>query len=529
MKILTAEQMAEVDRRSWELYRIPTLLLMESAGRAVVDELEKAEPGLSGKSVLIFCGKGNNGGDGLVAARYLAQRGGHPEVLLFGDPARLKGDALTNWEMVRSLDIKTVIFSQASGFAAQLRKLQPPDVIIDALFGTGLSKPIGPDYRRVIDWMNRARRTSFIASVDIPSGLFADSAAVAGAAVKADLTVTFTALKLALVVPPAADQAGSVVLVPIGSPSGLLDNPEYRLNLIDVPQARSTLPARPRDSHKGSFGHVFVVAGSRGKSGAALMTGLAALRSGAGLVTLYLPSSLQKDVVGKIPELMMEAIAETQEGTAHASAADLLLKQAEDANVLVVGPGMTTNRSTQELIRTLVRQSPVPVVLDADGINAFAGESATLRNQKGQPVIITPHPGEMARLLKTTIGRVQGNRIETARQCAEVSGAFSVLKGFQTIVATPTGQIFINNTGNPGMATAGSGDILAGILARFVAGWSRRFRGADLAALGDHISAAVYLHGLAGDRAAEQKGMESMIATDLLTYLPDAFKKVGSG
>ena len=437
MKILTAQQMAEVDRRSWESYRIPSLLLMESAGRAVVDELEKAQPNLPGKSVFIFCGKGNNGGDGLVVARYLLRRGGRPEVFLFGDPAQLKGDALVNWEMVRALDIKPVILPRTADFAARLRKLESPDVIIDALFGTGLSRPIGTDYRRVIDWINRKQSCSFIASVDIPSGLSADSAAVPGSAVKAHLTVTFTALKLALVVPPAADYAGRVVLAPIGSPSILLNNPEYRLNLIDAHQARFALPPRPRDSHKGSFGHVFVVAGSRGKSGAALMTGLAALRSGAGLVTLYLPGSLQKDVVGKIPELMMESIAETPEGTADESAAGMLLKQAEDANVLAVGPGMTTNRSTQELIRTLVRHSPVPVVLDADGINAFAGKSSSLRNQRGQPVMITPHPGEMARLLKTTIARVQANRIETARQCSEVSGAFSILKGFQTVVATP--------------------------------------------------------------------------------------------
>jgi NAD(P)H-hydrate epimerase len=362
----------------------------------------------------------------------------------------------------------------------------------------------------------------------MPSGLFSDSPAVPGPAVKAHLTVTFTALKPALLLPPAADRAGRVVVAPIGSPCTLLENPDYRMNLIDAHQARAALPPRPRDSHKGSFGHVFVVAGSRGKSGAALMTGLAALRSGAGLVTLYLPRSLQRDVVGKVPELMTESIPETPEGTAHTSAAEAILKQAAEANVLAVGPGMTTNRSTQELIRTLVQQSPIPVVLDADGINAFEGKKEILRNQKRQPVVITPHPGEMARLLKTTIARVQADRIETARRCSQASGAFSILKGFQTVVATPTGQIFINNTGNPGMATAGSGDILAGILARFVAGWSRRFRGADLIALADHISAAVYFHGVAGDLAAEQKGVESMIATDLLAHLPEAFKRVVS-
>jgi hydroxyethylthiazole kinase-like uncharacterized protein yjeF len=353
-----------------------------------------------------------------------------------------------------------------------------------------------------------------------------DSPIIPGPAVKADLTVTFSALKLAHVLPPASDLSGRVVLVPIGSPPGLLENPGYRLNLIDPAQVRTSLPRRARDSHKGSFGHVYVVAGSRGKSGAALMTGLAALRSGAGLVTLWLPKSLQKSVVGKFPELMTEFLPETEEETSARAGAKVVIPQLHQADALVLGPGLTTHTSTRGLVWELVQRSPVPVVLDADGINAFVPPAESLQNKEGQPVIITPHPGEMARLMGKKISDVQKNRLETARSCAAHHQCFVILKGFQTVVATPAGELFINSTGNPGMATGGTGDILAGMVGRFVAGWKHRRTQDDHANLADYICAAVYLHGSAGDLAAEKEGVESLIATDLLTYLPRAIKKV---
>ena len=526
MKILKASQMAEVDRLSTEVYHIPSLVLMENAGRFVAEEILKACPDLPARRIYVFCGKGNNGGDGFVAARHLALREGRPEVFLFGDPEKLKGDALVNWEIVRSLDLPVHVLSSA---APVLKRLEPPDVVVDALFGTGLSKPIGADFRRPVERINAWGKKCLVVSVDIPSGLFSDSAEVPGPAVKADVTVTFTALKPAQVLPPAADHAGRVVVVPIGSPAPLLENADYRMELIDAAQVGRALPPRPRDSHKGHFGHVFVVAGSRGKSGAALMTGLAALRSGAGLVTLWLPESLQKHVIGKVPELMAEPIPDTPQGTSDAAGAEKILGQSSQANVLAIGPGMTTHPSTRTLIQELVRRSPVPVVLDADGINAFAGEVELLRNENGQPVVITPHPGEMARLLGSTISDVQNDRLGVSSRFSQSQKVFSVLKGFQTVVTTPAGLIFINSTGNPGMAKGGSGDILSGIMARFVGSWQRRFRGGDLRALADHVSAAVYLHGLAGDLATEEKGTESMIATDLLPHLPEAFKTVLRG
>jgi ADP-dependent NAD(P)H-hydrate dehydratase / NAD(P)H-hydrate epimerase len=529
MKILTAGQMAEVDRLSTELFKIPSLLLMENAGRAVVDGVIRTSPGAVDRPVQIFCGRGNNGGDGLAAARHLAARGGRPQVFLLSDPASYRGDALANWEIVHSMGIPVRTLGAVVETRRVLRSLRPAPVIVDALFGTGLSKPIGPEYRPVVSWINRAWPDSSVVSVDIPSGLFADSSLVSGAVVRARLTVTFTALKPALVLAPASEWAGKVTVVPIGSPPALLENPEYRTELIDRHIVRGVLPPRPRDSHKGAYGHVFVVAGSAGKSGAAIMTGQAALRSGAGLVTLLLPSGLQRDIIARVPELMSESLPETRAGTLDETALGPVLDHLKQADAVVVGPGLTTHPSTRRLVRGIVRLSPVPMVLDADGINAFAPKPETLRNEGGQAIAITPHPGEMARLLGCSISEVQSRRLETAVNCAREHGLFTVLKGFQTIVAAPDGRTLINSTGNPGMATGGSGDILAGMAGRFVAGWNRKYHNADLRALGDALAAAVYLHGMAGDIAAVEMGEEPLTATDLIGSLPPAFKSVYPG
>jgi hydroxyethylthiazole kinase-like uncharacterized protein yjeF len=526
MKILTAAQMAEVDRLTTERYLVPSILLMENAGRSFAEELVKACPDLTRKRIMIFCGRGNNGGDGFVVARYLFLRGASPSILLFSAPEKLRGDALANWEIAHAMGLPIQILPTAALAKSYLRKASFPDVVVDALFGTGLSKPIGQDYRPMVEWINKASANAFVAAVDIPSGLFADSPAVPGPAVRAHLTVTFSALKLAHVVPPAADLAGKVQLVPIGSPPALFENPEYRLSLVDPAQVRRALPQRARDSHKGSFGHIYVVAGSRGKSGAALMTGIAALRSGAGLATLWLPTSLQRSVVGRFPELMTEYLPETEDGTSDRAGAAKVLEQLPRADALVLGPGLTTHPSTRRLVWELVRRSPVPVILDADGINAFVPPAEPLQNEADQPVIITPHPGEMARLVGKKTSEVQRKRLETARDCAAGHHCHVILKGFQTVVATPTGELFINGTGNPGMATGGTGDILAGMVARFVAGWKYASARKGPSSLADYLSAAVYLHGAAGDLAAEEKSKESLIATDLLSYLPNAFKKV---
>ncbi len=525
MKILYAAQMAEVDRLTTEIYHIPSLLLMENAGRSTAEAILRNSPGLRGSRALVFCGKGNNGGDGFVVARYLSLHGWNPEILLFCDPAGLKGDPLSNWEIVKAMGISATILAEPSDAAAYLQKLEAADVIVDALFGTGLSKPIGPEFLAPVEWINKNSSRAQVVAVDIPSGLFANSGEVPGASVRAHYTVTFTALKPALVLGPAADLAGKINVAAIGSPSALVEKAEHRMELVDAALVRSVLPPRARDSHKGTFGHVFVVAGSRGKSGAALMTGLSALRTGAGLVTLWLPMNLQRDIVGKVPEVMTEFLPQTPEGSSDRAGVDDVLRRLPEADALVVGPGLTQQQSTKSLARDLVKRSRVPVVLDADGINAFAPHPEALRNDEGQPIVITPHPGEMARLIDSTIAEVQKDRIETARSFAKAHGCFVVLKGYQTVIASPAGRILINPTGNPGMATGGTGDILAGMVGRFAAAWSRGSRGGDEDVLADYLAAAVYLHGLAGDLAAARKGEDSLIATDILDFLPEAFKQ----
>lgn len=526
MKILTARQMGEVDSLTTELYRIPSLVLMENAGRSVVDELEKAFPEFRGARINILCGGGNNGGDGFVAARHLALRGASPSVLLFADPEKLKGDARTNWDIVCAMGLPVRILPTVAEARSFTRKQPHPDIVLDALFGTGLSKPIGSGFKPVVEWINREGAGAFVVSVDIPSGIFADDASTPGPAVRADLTVTFSALKLAHVVPPASLFAGEVALVQIGSPPKLYENPRYRMNLVDEAQVRHTLPRRLPDSHKGTFGHVHIVAGSRGKSGAALMAGLAALRSGAGLATLWTPGSLLRDLAGRYPELMMEPVAETEEGTCDQSAVGQILSRSEGMGSLVIGPGLTTHESTRKMVENLVRRAPVPVILDADGINALAGAAGSLENSRKQPIILTPHPGEMARLAGLSVPQIQDRRMETACECAANLGCYVVLKGFQTVIANPDGDVYINPTGNPGMATGGTGDILAGMLGRFVAAWAAERSNAQIPSLDDFLCAAVYLHGLAGDLGAEAIGEESLLATDLLEYLPDAFYRL---
>lgn len=533
MKILTLAQMGEVDRLSSERYGMPSLLLMECAGKAVCDALEEACGDLRRRRILVVCGVGNNGGDGLVAARHLLSRGRAPEVILMGDPGSLRGDARANWEIHDRLGIPTTVLATPAQRKAFPGNAPQPDVVIDALFGTGLSRPLENEYGAVVEWINRVSARSMVVSVDLPSGLSADTGSLIGPAVRARLTVTFTALKPALVFPPAVELAGKVVVASIGSPAELLEDGKYWLETIDREKIGEAVTARARQSHKGHHGHVFVVAGSQGKSGAALMAGMAALRAGAGLVTIGLPAGLKRHVVGKFPELMTEFLPETGSGAIDARAIGPILGRLAEVNAVVAGPGVGQDASTQKLIRELVRRSTVPVVLDADGLNAFAGKVRRLRNENDQAVVITPHPGEMARLIARSADAVQESRIETARGFSMDNSCYTILKGYQTIIATPAGKALVNGTGNPGMATAGSGDILAGMIGRFVAGWSRKRKsraapkGAD--SLADALAASVYLHGLSGDLASEEVGEESLIATDLLRHLPAAYKRVQGG
>ena len=510
MKILTAKQIREIDRLSSEQFGIPGILLMENAGMRVVEALEERFEDLEDLTIGILCGKGNNGGDGFVVARQLIQKGMYPFVFLLGREEDVSGDARTNLNILKAIGFPPTLIADSEEWDAEKVELLDADIIVDALLGTGLTKPVSGLYEDVIDSLREDFPRAEIISIDLPSGLPADSAHPIGPAVEADATVTFTAVKPCLVLSPNQGYAGDVILADIGNPAELLDSPELQMNLIVPDEFAASLQLRAAETNKGDYGKVLVIAGSIGKSGAAAMTGQSALRSGAGLVTVATPAGVLSVVAASMPELMTEVLPESKEGIA------ALLN---GKTVLAIGPGLGSEPSIQKLARSVVREAQIPTVVDADGLNAFVGHRDALRGSDDRPVIITPHPGEMARLIGKDIEFVSLHRVDVARDFAMANHVFVVLKGFRTVVAAPDGSVHINITGNPGMATGGTGDILTGMIAGIVAQ-------DQFGSLIERVCLAVYLHGLSGDIAAEQLGEETMVATDILRYLHSAWEKL---
>ena len=508
MKIVTALEMREIDRITIERFGVPSLTLMEKAGSAVTGFINSRYP--EAKTIGVICGKGNNGGDGFVAARKLRESGRDVFVLLLADPSELRGDATV---MFAKLDIAPVVVKssdQLKSSAAQA--VFSADVLVDAILGTGFRPPVSGLYAEAITAMNASSKP--VVAVDIPSGAEADAVGQQfGIIARADAVVTFTAPKPALVFGQLA--SGSTVIAPIGSPDDAITSSQ-QMNLTTPHDIAPLIGPRPKDSNKGSFGHVLVIGGSLGKAGAAAMAGMSALRSGAGLSTVATAKSILPTAAGFHPELMTEPLPETEEGTIASSALDSLLKLAQSKTVLAIGPGISRHPETSELVRRLVAESAIPTVLDADGLNAFEGKSTAL-NGKGRTLVITPHPGEMARLTNSTVTAVQENRLQVAREFAREHDLILVLKGHRTLIAHPDGTIWVNSTGNPGMATGGTGDILTGMVAGLMAQNPKQIFAA--------VTAAVYLHGLAGDVACEKMGEHSLVATDLLDAFPEAFRR----
>ena len=508
MKIVTAAEMRAIDRASSERFGVPSLTLMENAGGAVaafvLSEFTNA------RRIGVVCGKGNNGGDGFVAARKLAEAGREVLLLLLCDPGELRGDAQA---MFRKLPLKPVLARSSEEFSSPAAQaVFEGDVLLDAVLGTGFRPPVTRLYAEVIERF--ARASAPIVAVDIPSGLDADAMDGApGPVVPACATVTFTAPRPAHVF--SALVKGVVVVAPIGSPEEAIQS-ELKLELITPRDIAELAAPRPRDSHKGMYGHVLVVGGSLGKSGAAAMAGMAALRSGAGLVTVATAQSVLPTVAGFAPELMTEPLPETEQGTISLRARDSgrLESIMKGITVLAVGPGISRQEETAEFVRDLVKTSPLPMVLDADGLNAFEGRAQELA---GRPLVITPHPGEMARLAQLSTKQIQQDRLRVAREFATRHKITTVLKGNRTLIAQADGTVWVNPTGNPGMASGGMGDILTGMVAGLLAQTTHGLTG---------VLAAVYLHGLAGDVACEKTGEQSLIATDLLAALPEAFRRV---
>jgi ADP-dependent NAD(P)H-hydrate dehydratase / NAD(P)H-hydrate epimerase len=527
MKVVTADEMRNIDRKTIEEYGVPGVVLMERAGLAValrIRELfgknkERRARSKEGnyRKVIVLAGSGNNGGDGFVVARNLHKAGWDVKVFLTSKPENLKGDALIQYKTAAKSGVTISPVEELLTHHSSL--ITRHSVFVDALLGTGLSKNIAGMLSEIIRVVNNVNVP--IVSVDIPSGISSDNGQIMGQAIRADYTITFGLPKRGHLLYPGAEHAGKLFIEDIGFPEELLRSDRLNVELLTNEEVSSLLPQRRRYSNKGDYGHVLVVAGSRGKTGAALMAAKACLRSGAGLVTIGVPESLANIFQSRVTEEMTLTLPDMGDGTLSEKAAGAILDfLKEKADVLAIGPGIGVTAEIRRLIKILIQHSTAPLVIDADGINSLQGERALFSKSK-VPIILTPHPGEMARLLSNKPGKttvkitdIEKDRINVALSFAEKTGTHVVLKGVPTIIAEPSKRAYVNSTGNPGMATAGTGDVLTGMISGFL---GQGLKALDASILG------VYMHGLAGDIAATEKGAYSLIATDIIDNLPAAF------
>jgi NAD(P)H-hydrate epimerase len=513
LPVFTGDAMRALDRRAIATLGIPGATLMENAGRGAAEAIVAAFPSLprSRRSVVIVCGKGGNGGDGFVVARHLARRGIPVKVLLASPEREIAGDAGKKLaELKRAGIVPRLVDDEAAAGEAMRRAA----LVVDALLGTGARGAPAPLVAAMIERMNVSGGP--VVALDVPSGLPADGEPPAGPAVRADLTATFAGLKRGLVMGPGADLAGRVVVVPIGVPDAEVrrDVTTFVLERADV---ASAFPRRRRDSHKGDWGRLLVVAGSLGKTGAVALAARAAMRTGAGLVTAAVPASQQPVVAALVLEAMTEPLLDTASGTIAGKALDRICALAAARDAVAIGPGLGTDAGTADVVTRLVQTLSIPAVLDADAVTALAGRLDVL-DAAPAARCLTPHPGEMARMLGVSIGDVQRDRVEIARTLARGHRVHVALKGAASVVASPDGIVALNPTGNPGMASGGTGDVLTGMVGALLA------RGLDP---GLALRAAVYVHGLAGDLAATRVGEEALIASDLIDALPEAFAALG--
>jgi NAD(P)H-hydrate epimerase len=524
--------MRALDRRAIADLGIPGAVLMERAGRAAAEvllELLAGEEGAGGAAaggparragaarrtarVAVVCGKGGNGGDGFVLARFIARRGHRPSVLLLARADEVRGDAALKLRDLRRAGIRPRVVGDDAALAMALAGA---DVVVDALLGTGSRGAPAAPVAAAIERINASGRP--VLALDVPSGLPADGGAPAGPVVRATVTVTFAGLKLGLIQPPGTTYAGRVRVVPIGIPPAEVAR-GITTFLTERADVAAHFPPRPPEAHKGTYGHLLVVAGSLGKTGAAALAARAALRSGAGLVTVATPASQQPVVAGLLLEAMTEALPETPAHTAALAALPTIAALARARDAVAVGPGLGLEPQTQELARALARELDRPLVIDADALSALAGHVNLLKEAVAERCL-TPHPGEMARMLGVGVAEVQRDRIATARAFARERRVHLLLKGAATVVAAPDGTVWLNATGNPGMASGGTGDVLTGMVGAFLA------RGLPGSAA---LQAAAWLHGRAGDLAAARVGEESLVAGDVIEALPDAFRGLADG
>jgi len=512
MKIVSGEKMGEIDRLAMSRYGIPGLILMENAGLQVVSLVKKIRPERKRGKIVVFCGKGNNGGDGFVIARHLWRQGYNVETWAAGAPSDYKGDAAVNYDILLKQGYNVNRFDEKSPVAI-IKDLQADDLIVDALLGTGIQRQVTGLLAEIITAINHS--SAEIVSVDIPSGISADTGAVMGAAVKAHYTVTFALPKRGLLLFPGAEHTGRLLVADIGIPQELLLQAESKENLITREYVRSQLPSRRADSHKGSYGRVLILAGSPGMTGAAALAGEAALRGGAGLVYVGTAAELQPVLEAKLKEVIVLGFAGDGHGVLTAAASEEILEHAGACQALALGPGLKAGNETLHLIKKLAPKISVPFVIDAGGLSALSLEPAFLK-EVDTPFILTPHPGEMARLIGSDTASVQKDRWGLASRQAMEWQAVLVFKGAHTVVALPDGEFYINPTGNSVLSTAGTGDLLTGLISALAA------QGLDVekAAI-----CGTYLHGLAADMLAARLGRRGCKAGDILDFFPAALNE----
>ncbi|MBS1249035.1 MAG: Bifunctional NAD(P)H-hydrate repair enzyme Nnr [Chloroflexi bacterium] len=512
MKITTVSEMQNMDKTAIEDYGIPDEILMENAGLAVYGVL-RDEIGIAGKRFLIFCGMGNNGGDGLVVARQLHANGGWVKVYLMGDPARYTGAAATNYEIISRLPVEVEILAAEEDVEKMATELAHCDAVVDALLGTGITREVGGRYRSVVESLNRSGKP--VVAVDIPSGVNGDTGQVMGVAVRADFTVTFGLPKIGNLLYPGYELGGQLYVTHISFPPALTEAESLKV-AVNQPLP---LPPRPRDAHKGSMGQALFIAGAAGYYGAPYFAAFSFLKAGGGYSRLASPSALVPFIANKGSEIVFLPQRETDAGSISLANKEALLETAAGMDMVVLGPGLSLAGETQQLARELAREIEKPLLLDGDGITALCQELEIIKYRTA-PTILTPHLGEMSRLTGLTVDEIDADKVEILQRTCRDLGTVIVLKGAHSLVGYPNGRVFVNLPGNPGMATAGSGDVLTGTIAAM--------HGLGLS-VEDAVRQGVYVHGLSGDLAAEDMGEDGITAQDILEYLPSALKTVRSG
>jgi len=510
IRLLSNEQIRKIDQHAIEDYGIAGLILMENAGLAIVDEVKKRfEPK---SNVLVVSGRGNNGGDGFVICRHLHNAGYAVQLVTLGDELRIKGDSLINFQIVKKMGISKYNYTEPNKLEGFKDVIGRADVVIDALLGTGLESDVSPLYEEVISLINGYSK--FTLSIDLPSGVCGDDGLIKKTAVMANVTVCFHSPKCGNILYPGAENNGELIIKDIGIPKAANALIDYTYQIITEEDVIERMPYRHRQMHKGSFGKAGVIAGSLGLAGAAILTSKAALRSGLGLLKLFIPESINILIKTAIPESITIPLQEMRKGVIGINQIAGIIEAASKCEVLAVGPGCGETPELGETVKRLLSDLTIPIILDADALNVMAKDLTILRHKQG-PVIVTPHIGEMSRLTRLSVEHILAHPIFTARDFAKEWGVITVLKGARTVIALPTGEIYINITGNSGMATAGSGDVLTGIIAGFIA---QGLKPEDAAIVG------VFVHGYSGDVVASRIGEHGLLAGDLIEQLPFTLK-----